>query len=426
MTSIQSVLHISTYDITGGAARAAYRLHAGLRGIGLRSRMLVRQKASDDPDVLLAGRQPEALLHRAWRKTAPYLDDFPRYMLRRSDPNPVSPAVLPSLLAGDVTALGPDIVNLHWVCGGYVTPEALTHFKRPIVWTLHDEWAFCGAEHYAGSSLRPREGYRRDNRPAGTPRPDIERWVWMRKKKAYHHLPQLAAVAPSRWLAERAKASVLFRDRHVEHIPYGIDIARYHPVERKVARRLLGLDAGKRLLLFGAFGGINNPRKGFDLLRAALQHLSASGRVQDMELIIFGSGAEGAAIDVAVPARALGVLHDDISLALLYAAADVFIQTSLADNLPLTVMEAMACGTPVVSVDVGGTGDLVRDGETGRLVPRRDPAEFAAALDWILTDRERRERLGTAARNLIERECALDMQARRYARLYEEIGAGKC
>jgi glycosyltransferase involved in cell wall biosynthesis len=291
------------------------------------------------------------------------------------------------------------------------------------VWTLHDQWAFCGGEHYTEEDRRFAEGYRSDNRAAGEGGLDINRWIWARKRRAYRRVERLAAVAPSRWIADLARKSILLADRRVEHIPYGIDSSRFHPIDRDIARDILGLPRERRFVLFGAFGGINNPRKGFSLLASALRHLASDGRGGDLELIIFGSGADDVPINVGIPARSMGVLHDDISLALIYAAADVYVATSSADNLPLTVMEAMACGIPVIGVAVGGMADIVKDGETGRLITSRDPATLAQALEWVLADEPRRRRLGVAARALIEREYTLARQATRYAALYQQLTA---
>jgi glycosyltransferase involved in cell wall biosynthesis len=398
MPAEPSVLHLSAFDINGGASRAAYRLHLGLRQLGMSSRMLVRQKASDDPDVLLAGAAPEPSWHRAWRKAAPYLDDLPRRLLRTDNPTPISPAWLPSPTAGDVRRVAPSIVNLHWICGGFVSPTALPRLAAPLVWTLHDQWAFCGGEHYTtGDDRRFEHGYRAGSRPAGEGGPDVNRFLWQRKRRAYRRIRTMSVVAPSRWLADLARKSLLLGDRRIE--------------------------AAQRIILFGAFGGVHNPRKDFALLVNAIRHLVAAGRGADLALAIFGSGAAGVPADLGIPVHALGVLHDDISLALVYAAADVYVSTSLADNLPLTVMEAMSCGTPVVGVDVGGMSDLVRDGETGTLVTRRDPAALAAALGSILEADDRR--LGAGARSLIEREFTLERQAERYRTLYCETLAGR-
>jgi glycosyltransferase involved in cell wall biosynthesis len=359
---------------------------------------------------VLATTTPERFLHRSWRKLAPYLDDLPRPLLRTAAVTPISPAWMPGPTAGDVARAAPDVVNLHWVCGGFVRPEALPRLGPPIVWTLHDEWAFGGGDHYAEGSVRWRDGYEAGNRPDGESGLDVNRWVWRRKRRAYARTRRLVAVAPSRWLAGKARESALLRDRRVELIPYGLDAARFHPVEKPLARRLLGLPADRKLVLFGAFGAAANPRKGYDRLAQAL-----AGR--DLDLVVFGGSVAAAP----VPVHALGRLHDDVALCLAYAAADVFVSTASADNLPLTIMEAMACGTPAVAFDVGGVGDLVEEGVTGRRVPIGDAAALGAALDWILADDSRRCALGAAARRKIEAGFTLEHQARAYARLYEEL-----
>jgi glycosyltransferase involved in cell wall biosynthesis len=406
------VLHLSTYDIVGGASRAAWRLHDGLRRIGVGSHMLVRSKASDDPDVLLATAAPERFLHRTWRKLAPHLDDLPRPLLRTANVTPISPAWVPGPTASDVNRAAPDIVNLHWVCGGFVRPEALPRIRAPIVWTLHDEWAFSGGDHYAAGSTRWRDGYESGNRPPGEGGVDVNRWVWARKRRAYAKIARLTIVAPSRWLAARARESALLGDRKVELVPYGVDSARFRPVEKAIARRLLGLPPSRPLVLFGAFGGAANPRKGYDRLAQTL-----AGR--DVDLVVFG----GHVPDGPVRVHGLGRLHDDVALCLAYAAADVFVSTASEDNLPLTIMESMASGTPVVAFDVGGVADLVEDHVNGRHVPMGDAAALGAALDWILADDTRRQALGGAARRTIEMGFTMEHQARAYARLYEDMVA---
>jgi glycosyltransferase involved in cell wall biosynthesis len=404
------VLHLSTYDVVGGASRAAWRLHEGLRRIGVGSHMLVRTKASDDPDVALATTTPERFLHRTWRKLAPYLDDLPRPLLRTTNVTPISPAWVPGPTASDINRAAPDIVNLHWVCGGFTRPEALPHLRAPIVWTLHDEWAFSGGDHYAAGSTRWRDGYGAENRPSGEAGLDVNRWVWKRKRRAYAKVRRLAIVAPSRWLAARARESALFRDRPVSLVPYGVDAARFSPIEKGVARRLLGLPPDRPLVLFGAFGGAANPRKGYDRLAQAL-----AGR--DLDLAVFG----GHVTDAPVRVHQLGRLHDDVALCLAYAAADVFVSTASEDNLPLTIMESMACGTPVVAFEVGGVADLIEDHANGRRVPMGDAAALGAALDWVFADGTRRQALGGAARRTIETGFTLEHQARAYARLYEDL-----
>jgi glycosyltransferase involved in cell wall biosynthesis len=416
-----SVLHITTYDIVGGAARAAYRLHEGLRVSGVKSRMLVREKHSDDPDVLLASTQPEAGAHRAWRKAAPYLDPLVARWTRSGNPTPISPAWLPGPTKDDVHRLQPDVVNLHWVCGGFVRPEAIGRIVRPMVWTMHDQWAFCGGEHYTGACRRFRDGYARHNRPPGETGPDVNRWVWERKRRSYGKTGDIAFVAPSRWLTRLAAESVLLRGRRVQTIPYGIDHETFRPIDRTRAREILRLPEKKLLILFGAFGGMGNPRKGFPSFAAAVREMTGVIGADIAEVVIFGSSLGANPPDIGSPLRSLGYLSDSTTLALAYSAADVFVTTASEDNLPLTVMESMACGTPVIGFDVGGVGDLVQTGTTGWLVPAGDVARLAAALKEATTNDDLRQRLGHGARAHIVNGFTLAHQSENYQKLYREM-----
>jgi glycosyltransferase involved in cell wall biosynthesis len=416
-----SVLHLSTYDIVGGAARAAYRLHEGLRTSGVSSRMLVREKHSDDPDVLLAASQPEARLHRAWRKAAPYLDAVLARWTRSDNPTPISPSWLPGPTRDDVRALAPDVVNLHWICGGFVRPEAIAGIAQPIVWTLHDQWAFCGAEHYTRACSRFREGYRHGNRPSGETGLDVNRWVWSRKRRAYRKVGDIAFVAPSTWLTRLATESVLLRGRQVVTIPYGIDHETFRPIDKALAREILRLPGNTCLILFGAFGGLGNPRKGFPAFATAVRDMASRIPAATAEVVIFGSSLGAKPPDLGMPIRSLGYLADSTTLALAYSAADVFVTTASEDNLPLTVMESMACGTPVIGFDVGGVGDLVRTQDTGWLVPAGDVARLATALKEAVTEDEHRRNLGRNARALIASGFTLAHQSEQYRRLYGEM-----
>jgi len=285
--------------------------------------------------------------------------------------------------------------------------------RRPAVWTLHDMWAFCGAEHYTDDQ-RWREGYDRRNRPAGERGPDLNRWVWARKRRRWTQPMQL--VAPSRWLAECVQRSALMRDWPVTVIPYPIDIARWQPVERSAARALLGLPPDVPLVLFGAAGGTRDPRKGFDLLERAMPLVRET--MHGVELVVYGQGQPRTAAQRPERIHYTGTLRDDLTLRLLYSAADVFVLPSRQDNLPNTGIEAMACGTPVVAFRTGGLGDIVDHQRTGYLAEAFDPADLACGIRWVMADAARHRALREAARAAAVSRFAAPVIARQYLDLY--------
>jgi glycosyltransferase involved in cell wall biosynthesis len=406
------VAHVSTFDGFGGAARAAHRLHAGLGSVGAESAMFVRTRTMDDASVHGMG-SPLTTLRQVVEEAA--LRRWPR---RRPGPFSLSP--LPERVLHHVLGWRPDVVNLHWLGYGFVRPEGLRGAGRPLVWTLHDTAAFTGGCHYPGEC----RGYlgRCGRCPAlGSSHPlDASRRVWQRKHRAWRDVG-LAIVAPSRWLARCARESALFRDHRVEVIPNGVDLMTWRSVDREVARDLLHLPRDRRYVLFSAAGGDKNRIKGFDLLAAAMCVLRDTGRAAGVEVLVAGCSALSPAIDTGLRVRPLGALTDDIALVLANSAADVIAVPSREENFANTLVEALACGRPAVAFALGGNPDLVEDRVNGALAPPFDVRALADAVDWTLADEARWRRLADEARRSAERELNLELQARRYLALYEEL-----
>jgi glycosyltransferase involved in cell wall biosynthesis len=218
-----------------------------------------------------------------------------------------------------------------------------------------------------------------------------------------------------------AQASSLFRDTRVEVIPNGIDVNRFRPIDRHAARELLTLPQDKKLVLFGAKGATSDRNKGFHLLVQALRELAVSTRSETVELLVFGSSEPDHAPDLGYRAHYLGWQHDDISLALLYAAADVFVFPSMQESLGYTTMEAMACGTPCVAFRQGGVPDLIDHRENGYLADPFEPADLARGITWVLEEAEYRTELSLRARAKVEEGFAQEKIADRHLALYREI-----
>jgi len=230
-------------------------------------------------------------------------------------------------------------------------------------------------------------------------------------------------VCPSHWLADCACRSTLMAHWPITVIPNPIDLAVWAPCDQAQARALLGLPADRPLVLFGAMGGSIDPRKGAELLLEALQRLRgqvAGTPLEQLELVLFGQSRPAQALDLGFPIHYSGQLHDDLSLRLLYAAADVFVIPSRQDNLPNTGLEAHACGTPVVAFATGGLVDIVDDCVTGALAEPFDPLSLAVAIRRVLEDPQRRRQLGAAARQRAERMWDPKRVAGLYAEVYRQ------
>jgi len=308
-----------------------------------------------------------------------------------------------------------DVVQLHITHGSYFSHTALPLISRrlPVVWVQHDMWAFTGHVGYSYDCERWRFGcgscpYLDEYPPL---RHDTSAFLWRVKRAAYRR-SRLTLVAPSRWLARLTAESPLLGGFPVHHIPYGVDTERYQPRDRAFARRELGLAEDRPVVLYAA-ARLDDRRKGAALLREAVGHLADV----DFEFVVLGETAP----DLDRPVRALGWLDDEGRIALAYAAADVYVLPTLADNLPNSLLEAAAAGVPSVSFDVGGVSDVLRHRETGYLAREADAEDLARGLRELLADADLRARLGAAARDLAVREFPLELQVRRYEQLYEEV-----
>ncbi|MFB1489908.1 MAG: glycosyltransferase family 4 protein [Thiocapsa sp. C3-sup] len=414
------ILHVNHSDLLGGAARAAHRIHRSLIGAGVDSRMrVIHQTASDDR---VQGGPPAGIGPIA-RRVRARLAGLPMRGFTTANPILHSPAWPDTGLGRELNAGNADLLNLHWLGTGTLSVEEVGRLNKPVVWTLHDMWAFCGAEHYADepADTRFRVGYRADNCPLGERGKDLNRATWNRKRK--HWARPMQIVCPSRWLASLARESALFRDWPVDVIPYPIDQAVWRPIPKPVARGALGLDPDARLVLVGAPGGLSDPRKGGDLALAALARLADGPNAPDA-LLVFGQSAPADQPALPLPTRFLGRLQDDLSLVLAYSAADVFVVPSRQDNLPNTVIESLACGTPVVGFDIGGLPDMIDHRRNGWLAPPFDIDSLANGIAWVLGDEARCGHLGTAARETAETRFSEAVVAKQYVALYAELLAG--
>ncbi len=412
------VVHLSTRDTQGGAAGSAYRLHNGLLEAGVHSRMYVRSKHSDDSTVLehdVRNGFMDRIRRRLHREKMQF--DFRRYRETRPDGLEPFRDDRTSYWLHDVSALNPDIINLHWVAN-FVDYR---HFfqecvgSTPVVWRLSDLNPFTGGCHYDQGCGKYRSVCGACPQLGSTNPSDLSRAIWNRKKEAFDVLGsnQLHFVAQSEWIKDQVKASPLTGRFPATVIPNGLDTDLFRPRDTTGLRNALGIPQEDRVVLFVA--DYETPRKGFDLLVDALEKL----RVEDVTLLSVGSSQPG--MDTALPHLHLGRIESDPLLSAFYSFADVFIIPSRQDNLPNTVLESMASGTPVVGFNTGGIPDMVRPGETGWLAETGDVQALRESIKTALSDEEARKRMGKHCREVAKDEYALEVQARRYRQLYQHL-----
>jgi len=313
------------------------------------------------------------------------------------------------------------IVQLYNTHGGYFTHRLLPRLARnaKLLWRLSDMWAVTGHCAYAGSCERWKIGCGSCPDLAAYPSIplDTSAALWNLKRSIYARA-RPTIVAPSSWAADIARASPLFAGLDVHTIPNGVDLSVFRHIERSFARDLLGLPPDDDLIFFVAQTLDGNDRKGGDKL---IQALAALGQRPKTTVVLAGVG--GWELEAAVPHRVvrLGYIRDDRLLAAAYSAADLVVAPSRVENLPNSVLEALACGTPVVAFAAGGMKDAVRHLETGWLAPAGDVASLARGILTILDDAALRQRLRRGARACAEQMYDQQREIAAFERLYEAL-----
>ena len=278
---------------------------------------------------------------------------------------------------------------------------------------------FTGGCHYVGD-CRKYESQCGACPQLGSPyESDLAAKIWARKRTAYpaHNFHM---VTPSQWLANCARRSMLLGRMPVSIIPYGIPSDIFRKYDQGFCRELLGLPQKKTIILFGA-NNVMDERKGAQYLKEALELVSRRMKVCEVVLAIFGGKFDPKHETFGISTHVLGNIRDERLLAACYNAADVFVIPSLEDNLPNTVLESMACETPVVAFETGGIPEMVSHLQTGLLVKRKDANALAEQLQWIIEHPRERARMGANARNVICKEYTSAIQASRYLSLYRSL-----
>ena len=413
-------------SLGGGAGRAAYRIHQGVRGLGVDSRMLLKDGRSNDPNILtLEGFAPNNPLYKAfdWTRNKcknkiqhyrwnqyPERDNIFMSDLRGTD------------LHGALQKLDYDVLHLHWINLRYVHIKDLPKGK-PIVWTLHDSWPFCGVCHYFFECERYKQQCGSCPFLHSDKADDLSHKVWQEKSEIYKDL-DLHIVSPSRWLGDCAKRSSLLGRFPVTVIPNCLDVNAFRPLKEKEIspkwRNFQEKRFAKPFVLYGAMNAATDKRKGFANLLSALRLLEQQGHKDDFELVVFGASESELSMDVNIPIHYVGYVGNTDELVSLYNLASVMVVPSLTEVFGQTASEALACQTPVVAFQCTGIQEVVDHKVDGYLAEPYDSGDLAQGILWCL-ENNAGNRLGMAGREKVLKEYTFDAVCRQYKDLYESV-----
>jgi glycosyltransferase involved in cell wall biosynthesis len=314
-----------------------------------------------------------------------------------------------------------DIIHLHWINQGFLTPESLKELltlNKPIIWTFHDCNAFTGGCHVRYDC----QNYKQEcgNCPVlkQSNDSDISHQTWKRKKVAYSG-NKFHIISPSNWLADGVRQSSLLKDFPISVIPNTVPIDIFCPTPKHIAREKLGWERDKFIMLSGFMPSRVDKHKGADYLKEALEILTSKIDTKDIVLASFGNdNTENILNNLRI--INLGKIYDDNILALIYSASDIFLTTTLDDNLPNTVMESLACGTPVVSFTTGGIPDMVIHKHNGYLAEYKSAVDFCNGIIWALNHTNRNQ-LNSNARKTVEEKFSPEIIAKQHLQLYNQL-----
>ncbi len=384
------ILILSTYDLKGGAGKAAYRL---LNCININQevdvKMLVYEKTSSHENVL----QVQTFWTKYFGKIIQALDNvFLVFFPNRKGTIFSTAWISLASINRFIEEFEPDLINIHWVNNGFISLNQISRFPKhiPLVFTMHDRWLMTGGCHVTYDCEKYKVGCEKCILLKSNYTFDLSKIVFNRKKILFSDRENVNLIGVSKWMKDSANKSEILNKIPSVNLPNPIDTNFYSPLNKEHARSVLGISTEKTILLFGAFNATTDFQKGFHYLKNAIDLLDQKRYL----LVIFGNNGTSHFDNLSLEFLQFGHIHDEMTMRILLSAADIFLLPSLQENLSNSAMESLSCGLPVVAFDVGGNSDLVKHKVTGYLARPFDILDFSNGIDYISNE----DNLGSNAR----------------------------
>ena len=413
------VLIVNTSERIGGAAIAANRLMNALKKNNVKAKMLVRDKQTDEVSVIA--------LRKSWRKIWNFLWERQVIWINNAFSKQNLFAVDIANTGTDITSLHEfekaDVIHLHWINQGMLslqTIRKILHSGKPVVWTMHDMWPVTGICHHANTCEKYKTKCHHCPLLQLGGKKDLSQHVFQEKAKCYTGA-NLTLVGCSRWIAQRAEQSALTKGMKILSIPNPINTDLFQPLDKKEARKRCHLPEDKKLLLFGSVK-ISNKQKGIDYLIEACKLLKENHPdwSKDLGVVVFGQEADRYASLFPFPCYAMNYVSSEQELVQIYNSVDLYVTSSLMENLPNTIMEAMACGIPCVGFNIGGIPEMIDHQQNGYVAEYCSSEDLAHGIQWTLQEEEY-PKLSKSSREKVMNSYSEEIVAKQYTQLYRNL-----
>ncbi len=419
--AVKKILLINTHHNKGGAAVACRRLSEALQE---KDDLKIHHLVHYTDQSVAANDEYTAVTNRKIAFARIYLERllFLPYEKNKDIRFNFSPANVGCNITNQTSIKDADILHLHWIQHGFISLKGLQKIfasGKPVVWTLHDMWMFTGGCHHSRGCTNYMTNCGDCKFLKSPAKNDLSNRIASFKKKIFANA-NLKIVTPSSWLAKCALESNLFKPNQIHVIPNPLNLNLYTPTSKTAAKKRLGLNPSKRYLSFIA-ANVSTFYKGISYLKDALKILQQDQKFNDIELIVIGQLKNEGYEEVFQKVHLTGYITDENKMVDYYNASDVFVLPSLEENLPNTIMEAMACGTPAVAFNTGGIPDLIDHHKNGYLAEYCNATDFAEGIKWVLADKVRYDSL---CKNAHEKTVALfsyPIIAKQYKEVYESF-----
>ena len=407
------ILHINYHQNQGGASVASNRLVEALNQNNIESKLLVNEKQNENKNILSQFQNTYVLyLHKMKKILSIYI----KKILGAKNIYKDSISIFSSNLHQKINKSKFDIINLHWVCNEMISIKEIKKINKPIVWTLVDMWPFTGSTHYTDNDF-----YKFSNKKFNEKKIfNIQNWVLNRKIKNFNK--NIVIICISKWLEKLAKESYIFKNNKIYTIPCTIDINYWKPIDKKISRKTLGFDINKKYFLFSAFNGIQDERKGFDIMMKALTKLDINK--DEFTVIILGNADNLYKINKLYKFEFKifnqNFNNDKDLLKTIYSACDILIMPSRLEAFGQVALEAGSCGLPCVSFKNTGVEDIINHNEDGYLANYLDIEDLTKGIN-LLNKESINSKMSEKIRNKITKEFSYENISKKYKNIYETL-----